>query len=77
MDFGQFFKRISSLILSFGIFCTIAFSADSVKTPERSFVKLAEGVYAIRHKDAPDTFPQSNTTYAGLITAVHAEVWGQ
>ena len=42
--------------------CSAAFAADSVKTAERSFVKLAEGVYAIRHKDAPDTFPQGNTT---------------
>jgi cyclase len=40
----------------------IALAADSVKTPERSFEKLAEGVYVIRHKDAPDTFPQGNTT---------------
>ena len=41
---------------------TIAASADSVKTLERTFEKLAEGVYVIRHKDAPDTFPQGNTT---------------
>ncbi len=46
----------------FGLSCTIAVCADSVKTTERSFVKLFEGVYAIRHKDSPDTFPQSNTT---------------
>jgi cyclase len=36
--------------------------ADTVNTKERKVTKLAEGVYAIRHKDAPDTFPQGNTT---------------
>ncbi len=37
-------------------------SRDSSKTLARSFEKIAEGVYTIRHKDAPDTFPQGNTT---------------
>jgi cyclase len=37
-------------------------SADSVNTTERMVTKLADGVYVIRHKDAPDTFPQGNTT---------------
>jgi len=36
--------------------------ADSSKTTERSVAKLADGVYMIRHEDAPDTFPQGNTT---------------
>jgi cyclase len=36
--------------------------ADSVITRQRTFVKIAEGVYVIRHPDAPDTFPQGNTT---------------
>lgn len=36
--------------------------ADSVITKERTVEKLAEGIYMIRHKDAPDTFPQGNTT---------------
>ena len=49
-------------VFFFALFCTTAFAADSVKTLERSFVKLAEGVYAIRHRDAPDTFPQGNST---------------
>src|SRR5215213_3722212 len=35
---------------------------DSGKTLERTVTKLAEGIYTIRHKDAPDTFPQGNTT---------------
>jgi cyclase len=36
--------------------------ADSYVTTERTVTKLAEGVYAIRHPDAPDGFPQGNTT---------------
>ncbi len=44
------------------IFCTTRFFGDSTITKERSVSKLAEGVYEIRHPDAPDGFPQSNTT---------------
>ncbi len=36
--------------------------ADSTATSQRTVTKLADGVYEIRHPDAPDTFPQSNTT---------------
>ncbi|MBD0369666.1 MAG: MBL fold metallo-hydrolase [Pyrinomonadaceae bacterium] len=36
--------------------------ADSVVTRERTVTKIAEGIYVIRHPDAPDTFPQGNTT---------------
>src|SRR5262249_35776416 len=47
--------------------CALAFSAppglaDSVTNTERAATKLAEGVYEIRHPDAPDGFPQGNTT---------------
>jgi cyclase len=35
---------------------------DTVSTSQRTVTKLADGIYAIRHKDAPDTFPQGNTT---------------
>jgi len=34
----------------------------SVVTRERSVERIAEGVYVIRHQDAPDTNPQGNTT---------------
>ena len=40
----------------------IVLAKDSGKTLERTVVKLADGIYTIRHKDAPDTFPQGNTT---------------
>jgi glyoxylase-like metal-dependent hydrolase (beta-lactamase superfamily II) len=36
--------------------------ADSSVTTQRSITKVADGVYAIRHADAPDTNPQGNTT---------------
>ena len=39
-----------------------ALPLDSGKTFERTVAKVAEGIYTIRHKDAPDTFPQGNTT---------------
>ena len=35
--------------------------ADSVVNSERTVTKLADGVYEIRHPDAPDGFPQGNT----------------
>jgi glyoxylase-like metal-dependent hydrolase (beta-lactamase superfamily II) len=36
--------------------------ADSVTSTERTVTQLAEGVHEIRHPDAPDGFPQGNTT---------------
>ncbi|MDQ3798823.1 MAG: MBL fold metallo-hydrolase [Acidobacteriota bacterium] len=53
------FVGLCILLASVNVF---AISSDSVKTKERTTSKIAEGVYVIRHKDAPDTFPQGNTT---------------
>ena len=39
-----------------------SFATDSGKSLKRTVTKLADGIYTIRHKDAPDTFPQGNTT---------------
>ena len=50
------------LLLMFIALNTTAVFADSVNTTERTVTKVAEGVYVIRHKDAPDSFPQGNTT---------------
>jgi cyclase len=55
-----FFKFV--ILNLFLALCTTVIYADSVITRERTVTKLAEGVYMIRHKDAPDTFPQGNTT---------------
>ena len=46
-----------------GIFCHAQGQVtDSGKTLKRTVTKIAEGIYTVRHKDAPDTFPQGNTT---------------
>jgi len=50
------------LILLLILFNATVLFADSVNTTERTVTKVAEGVYVIRHKDAPDGFPQGNTT---------------
>jgi glyoxylase-like metal-dependent hydrolase (beta-lactamase superfamily II) len=36
--------------------------ADSSVTTQRTVTKVADGVYSIRHADAPDTNPQGNST---------------
>lgn len=36
--------------------------ADSSVVKERTATKIADGIYVIRHKDAPNGFPQGNTT---------------
>ncbi|MDQ3805069.1 MAG: MBL fold metallo-hydrolase [Acidobacteriota bacterium] len=52
----------AALLLLFFTLNTFAAPADSVNTRERTATQVAEGVYVIRHKDAPDGFPQGNTT---------------
>jgi len=37
-------------------------SADSSSWKERTVTKIADGIYVIRHQDAPNGFPQGNTT---------------
>lgn len=60
--------RILRRLSAFGMVSAFLFttstwmSADSTSTSQRTVTKLAEGIYEIRHPDAPDTFPQSNTT---------------
>jgi cyclase len=41
---------------------TSAALADSSSVKERTTTKIGEGIYVIRHKDAPNGFPQGNTT---------------
>lgn len=59
--------RVLACIL--GLYLSIAASAltptlaDTVNTSRRTVTKLADGIYTIRHKDTPDTFPQGNTTF--------------
>jgi cyclase len=55
---------MSPRVIGFFFFMAVGLScwADSVTTHERTVTKLAEGIYEIRHPDAPDGFPQGNTT---------------
>ncbi|MBV9957231.1 MAG: MBL fold metallo-hydrolase [Acidobacteria bacterium] len=53
--------RLSILLLICSLNAAPLF-ADSVTTHERTVTKVSEGIYVIRHPDAPDSFPQGNTT---------------
>lgn len=57
-------RVLTIIVLVLGALATAAGAGgrDSGKTLARTVTKLAEGIYTIRHKDAPDTFPQGNTT---------------
>jgi glyoxylase-like metal-dependent hydrolase (beta-lactamase superfamily II) len=46
----------------FALFQGTCSAADSIKSTTRSVVQLGKGIYSIRHEDAPDGFPQGNTT---------------
>ena len=61
LSFRRHAHRNASLTL-FPCFLSSLSFADSSVTTQRTITKLAEGVYEIRHPDAPDTFPQGNTT---------------
>jgi cyclase len=51
------FVALGAIVATFGVA-----GADSSVTTQRTVTKVAEGVYCIRHADAPDTNPQGNTT---------------
>ncbi len=55
---------IRRCLTSFFILLVVAGSAfaDSSSWKERTVTKIAEGIYVIRHQDAPNGFPQGNTT---------------
>ena len=64
MTFRKTFAPRSLLLLLFvsSLVVTIPVSADTTSTKDRTITKLADNIYEIRHPDAPDTFPQGNTT---------------
>ena len=43
-------------------FFVLAARADTANTTARTLSRLGDGIYEIRHPDAPDGFPQGNTT---------------
>lgn len=57
------------LLVAFFAIAPAAAAADSSVTPQRTVTQVAEGIYSIRHADAPDTNPQGNTT---VIIGEHA-----
>ena len=60
--YSRALRRPVALLVSFVALATSVRGADSAVTRERTVTKVAEGVFVIRHPDAPDTFPQGNTT---------------
>ena len=64
MTFWKTFAPRSLLLLLFlsSFAATIPARADTTSTKDRTITKLADNIYEIRHPDAPDTFPQGNTT---------------
>ena len=53
-------KAVGFLWLS--LFVAGSLIADTSDTKQRTVTQLGSGIYEIRHEDAPDGFPQGNTT---------------
>jgi cyclase len=53
---------VVSTMVAISLLAPSRLPADSVNNNQRTVTKLGEGVYEIRHPDAPDGFPQGNTT---------------
>ncbi len=54
--------RIMKFVLLVLLMTPGGLRSDSSVTKERTVTTLAKDIYVIRHKDAPDGFPQGNTT---------------
>ena len=54
-------RRCLPILFTLLVAASCAF-ADSSSWKERTVTKIADGIYVIRHKDAPNGFPQGNTT---------------
>ena len=59
--FGSFIAPLSTALLAIWLLAPLLLLADSVNSNQRTVTKLAEGIYLIRHKNAPDHFSQGNT----------------
>ena len=53
---------LKATLLVIGLIAPVLLPADSAGSNQRMVTKLAENIYVILHKDAPDHFPQGNTT---------------
>jgi cyclase len=60
---GTFCSRRHWAALLFVVLLAAASAfADSSSVAQRTVTKIGDGIYVIRHKDAPNGFPQGNTT---------------
>ena len=55
-------RRLVQCVVWILLWYVPTWAVDLVTVKERTVTQLAPGVYEIRHPDAPDTFPNSNTT---------------
>jgi cyclase len=55
-------NQVSFLLLFLSLFAAHATLADTSNVQQRTVTKIADDVYVIRHKNAPNGFPQGNTT---------------
>ena len=55
-------RPLKATVLVIGLIAPVLLPADSAGSNQRMVTKLAENIYVILHKDAPDHFPQGNTT---------------
>jgi glyoxylase-like metal-dependent hydrolase (beta-lactamase superfamily II) len=55
-------RRLVQCVVWILLWYVPTWAVDLVTVKERTVTQLAAGVYEIRHPDAPDTFPNSNTT---------------
>jgi glyoxylase-like metal-dependent hydrolase (beta-lactamase superfamily II) len=54
------FPLAASLVM-IGLMAPMRLSGEAAASAPRTVTKLADGIYAIRHRNAPDHFPQGNT----------------
>jgi cyclase len=59
--FNSSMVRLSAAVLTIWLIAPLLLLADSASGKDRTVTKLAEGVYEIRHRNAPDHFSQGNT----------------
>ena len=55
-------NELSAALLIISALSAMPACADSSSVKERTVTTVADGIYEIRHRDAPNAFPQGNTT---------------
>jgi len=62
LETGNSFLKANILYVLVLLLAAAPVYGDSSSVKERTLTKIANDTYVIRHKDAPDGFPQGNTT---------------